>query len=29
MSDELDFEELLKKLALLAALKKLSENDDD
>lgn len=29
MSDELDFEKLLEKLALLAALKKMSESDDD
>lgn len=29
MSDELDFEKLLEKLALLAALKKMTESDDD
>ena len=29
MSDELDFKELLEKLALLAALKKMTESDDD
>ena len=29
MSDKLDVEKLLEKLALLAALKKMSESDDD